>query len=80
MADPEESDQMLYSVLFHSTMQLTSQRKKMTWLKLQFNWRPKCWNESDRAVAAQLEEVVGNFQPDQAILVTDGAEDESVLP
>ncbi|CAI8161462.1 MAG: Uncharacterised protein [Methanobacteriota archaeon] len=35
---------------------------------------------SDRAIAAQLEEVVAEFQPDQAILVTDGAEDESVLP
>ena len=29
---------------------------------------------SDRAIAAQLEEVVTEFQPDQAILVTDGAE------
>ena len=35
---------------------------------------------SDRAIAAQLDEVVSAFQPDQAILVTDGAEDESVLP
>lgn len=35
---------------------------------------------SDRAIAAQLEEVVAAFQPDEAILVTDGAEDESVLP
>jgi len=35
---------------------------------------------SDRAIAAQLEEVVSAFQPDQAILVTDGVEDESVLP
>ena len=35
---------------------------------------------SDRAIAAQLEEVVSAFQPDQALLVTDGAEDESVLP
>ena len=35
---------------------------------------------SDRAVAAQLEEVVAQFQPDKAILITDGAEDESVLP
>ena len=35
---------------------------------------------SDRAIAAQLEEIVTTFQPDKAILVTDGAEDESVLP
>ena len=35
---------------------------------------------SDRAISAQLEEIVTTFQPDKAILVTDGAEDESVLP
>ena len=35
---------------------------------------------SDRAIAAQLEEVVSAFQPDEAVLITDGAEDESVLP
>ena len=28
---------------------------------------------SDRAIAAQLEEIVTTFQPDKAILVTDGA-------
>ena len=35
---------------------------------------------SDRAIAAQLEEVVSAYQPDEALLVTDGAEDEAVLP
>ena len=35
---------------------------------------------SDRAIAAQLEEVVSAYQPDEALLITDGAEDESVLP
>ena len=35
---------------------------------------------SDRAIAAQLDDVVKAFQPDQAVLITDGAEDESVLP
>ena len=35
---------------------------------------------SDRAIAAQLEEVVSAYQPDEAILITDGAEDEAVLP
>ena len=36
--------------------------------------------KSDRIISAQLEEVVDDFQPDLAIVVTDGAEDESVLP
>ena len=35
---------------------------------------------SDRAISAQLEEVVSSYQPDEAILITDGAEDEAVLP
>ena len=35
---------------------------------------------SDRIITSQLEEVIKEFQPDRAILVTDGAEDESVLP
>ena len=35
---------------------------------------------SDRAIAAQLEEIVSAYQPDEAILITDGAEDEAVLP
>ena len=35
---------------------------------------------TDRAIAAQWEEVVSEYQPDEAILITDGAEDEAVLP
>jgi putative membrane protein len=35
---------------------------------------------SDRAVSQQLEEVIEKFQPDRGMLVTDGAEDESILP
>jgi uncharacterized membrane protein len=35
---------------------------------------------SDRAIASQLEEVIQEFQPDSAVLVTDGADDEASLP
>ncbi len=35
---------------------------------------------SDRAIAIQLDEVIQDFQPDRAILVTDGADDEAALP
>lgn len=35
---------------------------------------------SDRAIAIQLDEVIQDFQPDRAILVTDGADDEVALP
>ena len=36
--------------------------------------------KSDRAIAQQLEDVISEFQPDRGILVTDGAEDEAILP
>jgi uncharacterized membrane protein len=35
---------------------------------------------SDRAIASQLEEVIQEFQPDSAVLVIDGADDEASLP
>ena len=35
---------------------------------------------SDRAIAMQLDEVIQEFQPDSAVLVTDGADDEASLP
>ena len=35
---------------------------------------------SDRAIAIQLDEVIQDFQPDRAVLVTDGADDEAALP
>ena len=35
---------------------------------------------SDRAIASQLEEVIKEFQPESAVLVTDGADDEASLP
>jgi putative membrane protein len=35
---------------------------------------------SDRAIASQLDEVIKEFQPDVAILVTDGADDEASMP
>jgi len=36
--------------------------------------------KSDRNIAQQLEDVISEFQPDRGVLVTDGMEDESVLP
>lgn len=35
---------------------------------------------SDRAIASQLDEVIKEFLPDVAILVTDGADDEASMP
>ncbi len=35
---------------------------------------------SDRAIAMQLEEVIDHAEPDRVVVVTDGAEDETLLP
>ncbi len=35
---------------------------------------------SDRAIALQIEDVIETFGPDRAVMVSDGAEDESLLP
>ena len=44
------------------------------------NWRCEVGPRSDRAIASQLDEVIQEFQPDTALLVTDGADDEATLP
>ena len=81
IADPEESDT-------NAILGALSQFDKLVESKAEgdevevavLTGDEKVGVRSDRAIAAQLEEVVSAFQPDQALLVTDGAEDESVLP
>ncbi len=81
IADPEESDT-------NAILGALSQFDKLVESKVEgdevqvaiLTGDEKVGVRSDRAIAAQLEEVVSAFQPDQALLVTDGAEDESVLP
>lgn len=81
MADPEESDTnaILGALSQHDAINESKEKDDLVEVAI-LTGDQNVGMRSDRAVAAQLEEVVGNFQPDQAILVTDGAEDESVLP
>jgi putative membrane protein len=81
IADPEESDTNAIFGALHQFDQLVENNSEGDEVEIAIlTGDEKVGMRSDRAIAAQLEEVVAEFQPDQAILVTDGAEDESVLP
>ena len=81
IADPEESDTNAILGALSKNDELVEAKGEDDEIEIAIlTGDEKVGMRSDRAVAAQLEEVVSAFQPDQAILVTDGAEDESVLP
>jgi putative membrane protein len=81
IADPEESDTnaILGALSQHDALSESKSDDDDVEIAI-LTGDEKVGVRSDRAIAAQLEEVVAAFQPDEAILVTDGAEDESVLP
>ena len=81
IADPEESDTnaILGALNQHDSLAEGGESSDEVEVAI-LTGDEKVGVRSDRAIAAQLEEVVSQFQPDRAILVTDGAEDESVLP
>ena len=81
IADPEESDTnaILGALKQHDQLvELGDSGEKVEVAILTGDERVGL--RSDRAVADQLEEVCGEFQPDRGVLVTDGAEDEALLP
>ena len=81
IADPEESDTNAILGALHQHDNLAESGSETDEVEIAIlTGDEKVGVRSDRAIAAQLEEVVTEFQPDQAILVTDGAEDEAVLP
>jgi len=81
IADPEESDTNAILGALHQHDNLAESNSESDEVEVAIlTGDEKVGVRSDRAIAAQLEEVVTEFQPDQAILVTDGAEDESVMP
>ena len=80
-ADPEESDTNAILGAIHHYDKFVEVKSEEDELEIAIlTGDEKVGVRSDRAIAAQLEEVVSAFQPDQALLITDGAEDESVLP
>ena len=81
IADPEESDTNAILGALHQHDALVENIGENDDVEIVvLTGDEKVGLRSDRAIAAQLEEVVNEFQPDQAIVITDGAEDESVLP
>ena len=81
IADPEESDTNAILGALHQHDNLAESNNESDDVEIAIlTGDEKVGVRSDRVIAAQLEEVVTEFQPDQAILVTDGAEDESVMP
>ena len=81
IADPEESDTnaILGALNKHDMLIDTSEESEQVEVAI-LTGDEKVGLRSDRIITSQLEEVIKEFQPDRAILVTDGAEDESVLP
>jgi putative membrane protein len=81
ISDPEESDTNAIFGALHQHDDLAESKGESDEVEVAIlTGDEKVGVRSDRAIAAQLEEVVADFQPDLAILVTDGAEDESVMP
>jgi putative membrane protein len=81
MADPEESDtNAILGALAQYDRLLEGKSSDDEVEVAVLTGDEKVGQRSDRAISAQLDEVVNTFQPDRCIVVTDGAEDEAVLP
>jgi putative membrane protein len=81
IADPEESDTNAILGALHLHDQLKEQAEGTDEVEVAvLTGDERVGVRSDRAISQQLEEVIEKFQPDRGMLVTDGAEDESILP
>ena len=81
IADPEESDTnaILGALNHHDRLVEGAQGNDEVEIAL-LTGDVRVGPGSDRAIAMQLDEVIQEFQPDSAVLVTDGADDEASLP
>ena len=81
IADPEESDTnaILGALNHHDRLIEAAQGNDEVEIAL-LTGDVRVGPRSDRAIAMQLDEVIQEFQPDSAVLVTDGADDEASLP
>lgn len=81
IADPEESDTNAILGALHHHDKMVESAKGNDELEIAIlTGDVRVGPRSDRAIASQLEEVIKEFQPDSAVLVTDGADDEASLP
>jgi len=81
IADPEESDTnaVLGALHHHDRIAENSDPNDEVEIAI-LTGDVRVGPRSDRAIASQLDEVIQDFQPDSAVLVTDGADDEASLP
>ena len=81
IADPEESDTNAILGALHHHDQLVEGAQGNDEVEIALlTGDVRVGPRSDRAIAMQLDEVIQEFQPDSAVLVTDGADDEASLP
>ena len=81
IADPEESDTNAILGALHQHDLLADSAEPNDAVEIVIlTGDERVGIKSDRNIAQQLEDVIGEFQPDRGVLVTDGMEDESVLP
>jgi putative membrane protein len=81
IADPEESDtNAIFGALHHHDKMIENAKGNDEVEIAILTGDVRVGPRSDRAIASQLEEVIQEFQPDSAVLVTDGADDEASLP
>jgi len=81
IADPEESDTNAILGALHHHDRLVENAQGNDEIEIAIlTGDVRVGPRSDRAVAMQLDEVIQEFQPDSAVLITDGADDEASLP
>ena len=81
IADPEESDtNAILGALNHQDRLIEAAQGNDEVEIALLTGDVRVGPRSDRAIAMQLDEVIQEFQPDSAVLVTDGADDEASLP
>ena len=81
IADPEESDTNAILGALHHHDRLAEGASASDEIQIAIlTGDVRVGPRSDRAIASQLDEVIQDFQPDAAVLVTDGADDEASLP
>lgn len=81
IADPEESDTNAILGALHHHDRLNERTEGDDEVEIAIlTGDVRVGPRSDRAIASQLDEVIQEFQPDTAVLITDGADDEASLP
>lgn len=81
IADPEESDTNAILGALHHHDRLNERTEGDDEVEIAIlSGDVRVGPRSDRAIASQLDEVIQEFQPDTAVLITDGADDEASLP